>query len=103
MTTDYVKPVPKPVVKPAVVPKPDPVVEVENSVQTEEIITVTENEESLVERVEDFVHPDALAMESEQQTFIKQGNSSQQINTNEESANIFKRIWISVLKLFRFL
>lgn len=98
MTTDYVKPVPRPVVKPAVVSESDPVVEVENSV--EEIVMMKENEESFAEKVEDFVHPDALAMESGQQVFIKQGNPNQQ--TNEESASIFKKIWISILKFFSF-
>ncbi len=92
MTTDYVKPIPKSVVKPVVIPVPEPANETPESItaQTDEIVTATENDDSFIENVEEFIHPDAMAMEVEKKAEIK------------ETENIFKRIWIAIVEFFSF-
>ena len=108
MTTDYVKPIPRPVVKPTIVPAPEPVeTQPESTSDTleptsainNEAMTVIENGNSLIETMEDYIHPDALASVSNTQTFIRQADSNA---LEEKPKNIFKKIWDYIVKFFSF-
>ena len=114
MTTDYVKPIPKPVVKPAptVAPEPEPAVEVQKEevgltetpvVGTEEVALVWGDKNSFADITEYFFHTEAMANVSTQQTFIKQADSPQRLEVAEEKPdNFFERIWTAVTIFFSF-
>lgn len=96
MTTDYFKLVPKPVINPAPTSVSEQAVEEaespeSNETQANQVTTATDNDDSLIEVVEEFVHPDALAKEIDEHP----SNSE-----SEESVNVFERIWNFIRNLF---
>lgn len=95
MTTDYIEPIPKPVIKPALIITSEPEIEIQQKPESSEsqnnqVTTTMDNNESLIEVAEDFIHPDAMAMEVEQPSVVK----------SEKPANIFERLLIFIKNLF---
>lgn len=110
MTTNYVKPVSSPIIKtiPDSVPNSsnaikleDESVETQQQIETsqlsdfqiEELTVETGSEESIIESVENFIHPDALAMETDKQIVIMK---------EENTGNIFTKLWSIIREFFNF-
>lgn len=122
MTTDYVEPQTKPVVKKVLAPMPDAedtelqetTVAPENEQTSESVETapevavaveptvpeppaelpVPQQRTSIFEAIENFFHPDAMAMENNQDSLTIQ---------NEKYKSVFRGMWQSMLNYFTFL
>ena len=103
MSTNYVKPVKKMAAKPATDEIIKPESETEDKTQndaeefkfsygTEKLAIIEKKEESLAEFMEEMIHPDVMAMESEKKLIVEK----------EKNKNIFEKFWDSIVKFFRF-